>query len=274
LASGNGVCEGVEVGVTSGVGVNVGVGLGIGVGVGVGRGISSTQPANIVTATIATTTNPSFLFMFQLLLCIFLFSINKGFGSTGFAPKFSFAPKIERLHLYSSKIRRMSLNKQSFKVLFIYTHCCYYEVENVKWIVTLLVGAAAGIVLMLALSSAQPNPGVLAPEPATDEEVAWIKSEIEKWREDPEMQIAATAIHRAEKTVVLWVYERTPENQQLHHKRINGWEIIVAESPKPSVIETLTHPPCVWILAGCLIVILATILVKYRRRRRDRSATS
>jgi|GEM_PF-4351577 len=28
---------------------------------------------------------------------------------------------------------------------------------------------------------------------------------------------------------------------------------IVAESPKPSVFETFTHPPCVWILAGvCL----------------------
>jgi hypothetical protein len=141
----------------------------------------------------------------------------------------------------------------------------------VKWIVTLLVGAAAGIVLMLALSSAQPNLGVLAPEPATDEEAAWIKSEIEKWREDPEMQIAATAVHRAEKTVVLWVYECTPENQQLHHKRINGWEIIVAESQKPPLMDTIGRVAgfigVVAVIAFILLLIYKKFQAGYRERR-------
>jgi|LGVF01.1.fsa_nt_gb cytochrome c2 len=69
---------------------------------------------------------------------------------------------------------------------------------------------------------------------ATDEEVAWIRDQIEKWEENPEMEIGATAILRTEKTVVLWVYERTPENMQLYRKRINGWEIIVVESAMPT----------------------------------------
>jgi len=67
----------------------------------------------------------------------------------------------------------------------------------------------------------------------TDEDVAGIKSEIEELRKVPEMRISGTAIHRAEKTVMIWVYEFTPENQQLHGKMIDGWKIIVGESPKP-----------------------------------------
>lgn len=54
------------------MGVTTGVGVGLEIGVGVGRGSSSMQPANSVTATIATTTNPvlSFLFMLQPLLSL------------------------------------------------------------------------------------------------------------------------------------------------------------------------------------------------------------
>jgi hypothetical protein len=68
----------------------------------------------------------------------------------------------------------------------------------------------------------------------TDEDVARIKSEIEKLREEPAMQIGGTSTDLALKTVTLWVRERTPENQQLHGKKIDGWKFVVAESPKPS----------------------------------------
>ncbi|HJH27572.1 MAG TPA: hypothetical protein C5S37_12615 [Methanophagales archaeon] len=78
------------------------------------------------------------------------------------------------------------------------------------------------------------SPNETEDEEATDEEVAWIRDQIEKWKENPEMQIGAYAIHRTEKEVVLWVYGLTPENQQLHRKIINGWEIIVAQSPIPA----------------------------------------
>ena len=132
-------------------------------------------------------------------------------------------------------------------------------------IVTLLLGLAVGIMLTLTLSSAQLNHD--APE-TDEEEILFIKSEIARLKEQPELRIAGTAIHRTQKQVILWVYERTPENQQLHHTMIDGWEIIVAESPKPSVFETLTHPPSVWILAASLFAIFAVVLVKYRRWRR------
>ena len=62
----------------------------------------------------------------------------------------------------------------------------------------------------------------------------WIKAEIEKLKKVPEMQIAGVAIHQTQKEVVLWVYGLTPENQQIHRKMINGWEIIVAQSPIPA----------------------------------------
>jgi hypothetical protein len=58
------------------------------------------------------------------------------------------------------------------------------------------------------------------------------------------MKIGGTSTDSALKTVTLWVYERTPENQQLHRKMTNGWEIIVAER----------------------------ILVKYRGMRKDKMA--
>ena len=129
------------------------------------------------------------------------------------------------------------------------------------WAIGIVVVLATGI----ALGSPQPS---LSPEPATDEEAAWIRSEIMKLEENPELQIAAYGIDRGIKRVTLWVYERTPENQRLHHEMIDGWEIIVAESPKPSVIETLTHPPCIWIIAASLFAIFAVILVKCRGRRK------
>lgn len=79
----------------------------------------------------------------------------------------------------------------------------------------------------------------------TDEDVALIKSKIEEFKKVPEMQIGATAIHRAEKTVMIWIDEHTQENQQLHGKMVDGWKIIVGESPKapeePEDIEITTE---------------------------------
>lgn len=68
----------------------------------------------------------------------------------------------------------------------------------------------------------------------TDEDVALIESELEELKEMPEMKIAAWAIHRDEKEVVIWVYGLTPENQQLDDKIIGGWRLIVAQSPVPA----------------------------------------
>ena len=137
-----------------------------------------------------------------------------------------------------------------------------------KWMGTLLV-VAVGIMLVLTLVSAQPT---IAPEPATDEEVAFIRDQIAKWKENPELRIGATAVHRTEKEVILWVDEFTPENQQLHHTMIDGWEIIVAKSYEPSISDTffaiLTNTPILWILAGCVFISLVIVFVKYRRRRK------
>ena len=104
---------------------------------------------------------------------------------------------------------------------------------------------------------------------ATDEEIAWIRNQIEKWKGNPEMKIGGTSVDcSARKTVTLWVDELTPENQQLHHEMIGGWEIIIAESLKPSVFDTSAHLPGLWIPIGCLLVIIVVILVKYRGRKK------
>jgi hypothetical protein len=136
-----------------------------------------------------------------------------------------------------------------------------------------------GMYMMKGLSGCGGFPIDLLPEEvpsgveATDEEAAWIRDQIKKWRENPEMQIGGTSIDSsARKTVTLWVYERTPINQQLHHEMVGGWEIIIAESQKPSVFDTFAHPPGLWIPIGCLLVIMVVILVKYRGRRRNRMA--
>ena len=104
---------------------------------------------------------------------------------------------------------------------------------------------------------------------ATDEEAAWIKSEIEKLKEKPEMRIGATAIHRAEKTVVLWVYERTPENQQLHHEMIGGWEIIVAESPEPPLMDTIGRVAGFIAVVAVIAFILILIYKKFQEGYRE-----
>ncbi|MDD2666127.1 MAG: hypothetical protein PHD13_06960 [Methanocellales archaeon] len=109
---------------------------------------------------------------------------------------------------------------------------------------------------------------------ATDEELAWIREQIERWKENPEMKIGGVSLDRsARKTVTLWVYERTPENQQLHKTMIDGWKIIVAESFEPSIYDTfhdiLTNTPILWILAGCVFISLLTVFVKYRGRQRE-----
>lgn len=151
---------------------------------------------------------------------------------------------------------------------------------NGKWVqgITEEMSEETGMYMLRAGIDCGGFPAGLLPEEvpggveATDEEAAWIKSEIEKFKKVPEMQIGAYAIHRTQKEVVLWIYERTPENQQLHRKRINGWGIIIAESPKPSVFDTFAHPPGLWIPIGCLLVIIVVILVKYRGMRRNRMA--
>jgi hypothetical protein len=73
------------------------------------------------------------------------------------------------------------------------------------------------------------------------------------------MRIGGTSIDSsARKTVTLWVDERTPENQQLHHEMIGGWEIIVTKSYEPSLSDTFydifTNTPILWILAGCVFI--------------------
>jgi hypothetical protein len=93
---------------------------------------------------------------------------------------------------------------------------------------------------------------------ATDEEAAWIKSEIEKLKEKPEMRIGATAIHRAEKTVVLWVYERTPENQ-----------LIIAESPKPPLMDTIGRVAGFIAVVAVIAFILILIYKKYQEGYRE-----
>lgn len=110
---------------------------------------------------------------------------------------------------------------------------------------------------------------VYSPNETEDEEAAWIKSEIEKLKGKPEMRIGATAIHRAEKAVVLWVYERTPENQQLHHEMIGGWEIIVAESPKPPLMDTIGRVAGFIAVVAVIALILILIYKKFQEGYRE-----
>ena len=104
---------------------------------------------------------------------------------------------------------------------------------------------------------------------ANDEEAAWIKSEIEKLKEKPEMQIGAYAIHRTQKEVVIWVYERTPENQQLHHEMIGGWEIIIAESPKPPLMDTIGRVAGFIAVVAVIAFILILIYKKFQEGYRE-----
>ncbi len=58
-----------------------------------------------------------------------------------------------------------------------------------------------------------------------------IEAKIMRWREEPEMQIAGEVISfsLSRKKVVLFVYNYTPENQRLHNKTIDGWDIRVTK---------------------------------------------
>ena len=55
-------------------------------------------------------------------------------------------------------------------------------------------------------------------------------AEIRELEKDPELQIAGfmSAADREEKTVIVWVYNRTPENEALDGKVIHGWKILIA----------------------------------------------
>nr|QNO52003.1 hypothetical protein HGMICNAC_00005 [Methanosarcinales archaeon ANME-1 ERB6] len=105
---------------------------------------------------------------------------------------------------------------------------------------------------------------------ATDEEIAWIRDQIERWKENPEMKIGGTSIDcSARKTVTLWVYERTPVNQQLHREMIGGWEIIVAESPKPPLMDTIGRIAGFIAVAAVIAFILILIYKKFQEGYRE-----
>ena len=104
---------------------------------------------------------------------------------------------------------------------------------------------AVGMFLILAMAFALGFEAIDRPSVSVSAEVyspneteyvntTWIKSEIEKLKEKPEMQIAACVIHQTQKEVVIWVYGLTLENQQLDGRVIGDWEIIVAQSPIPA----------------------------------------
>ncbi len=104
---------------------------------------------------------------------------------------------------------------------------------------------------------------------ATDEEAAWIKSEIEKLKEKPELQISGTSIHRAEKTVVLWVYEGTPENERLHGTMIDGWKIIVAKPIEADSPKTFLFVLVAILLSLSFLVVYVIVLRQRRKARRN-----
>jgi hypothetical protein len=99
----------------------------------------------------------------------------------------------------------------------------------------------------------------------TDEDVTLMKSRIEELKEVPEMQISATAIHRVEKTVVLWVYEGTPENERLHRKMIGEWGIIVAKPNEPP--KTIIFVLVAILLSISFLVVFAITLRRRKARR-------
>jgi len=71
------------------------------------------------------------------------------------------------------------------------------------------------------------------PSDTKDEDTTWINAEIEDLEKVPEMQIAAWMIDIGEKEVDIWVYELTPENQQLDDTMIGEWKVNVWEDQKP-----------------------------------------
>jgi len=56
-----------------------------------------------------------------------------------------------------------------------------------------------------------------------------LEVKIMRWHEEPEMQIAGEVISLSRKEVVLFVHNYTPENQRLHNKTIDGWDIRVTK---------------------------------------------
>ena len=66
-------------------------------------------------------------------------------------------------------------------------------------------------------------------------------AEIMELKKDPELQISGfmSAADREEKTVIVWVYNRTPENEALDGKVIHGWKILIAgPGYKPGYVST------------------------------------
>ncbi len=86
-----------------------------------------------------------------------------------------------------------------------------------------------------------------SPKPEEPEDIVItteaLRKVIDELRKVPELRLprsGGTAIHLTEKTVTIWVDERTPENQRLHHEMIGGWEIIIARDQTSKYIEELT----------------------------------
>ena len=137
-----------------------------------------------------------------------------------------------------------------------------------KWVqgITEEMSEETGMYMLKSLGSCGGFPVGLLPEEVpsgeetTDEEAAWIKSKIEDLEKVPEMQIAAYAIHRTEKEVVIWVYELTQENQQLNGEMIGEWKIIVAEDVKPPLTIGI-----VALSIGIVAVIAFVLILIYKK---------
>ena len=71
-------------------------------------------------------------------------------------------------------------------------------------------------------------------------EVEKLNAELERLKEKPEMEIAGWVI--SNKRVDIFVYNLTPENQQLHGKTIDGWKVHVWKSLLPPKVVALQDP--------------------------------
>jgi len=61
--------------------------------------------------------------------------------------------------------------------------------------------------------------------------------EIKELKKDPELEIAGFMPGGGEKEVMVWVYNRTSENEALDGKVIHGWTIRIYTSPTPPPTE-------------------------------------
>ncbi|MCW7079345.1 MAG: hypothetical protein OCU22_09520 [Canidatus Methanoxibalbensis ujae] len=73
-----------------------------------------------------------------------------------------------------------------------------------------------------------------------------LNAELERLKEKPEMQIAAWSYGWDPRTgckdIEIYVYNLTPENQQLHGRMIDGWKVYVYKSLLPPEEVALQDP--------------------------------